>query len=278
MTEEHDDASREPDGGGSREDSTEWDQPWPGEQVDETTDRQQAGPSSGTRPRGDEGVAPDDRETRAGSQDQTDETTVSRRPAENGDVFVSADVGGTDGWRDLGDARPEAVLAHGDLSDEKLREYTTYERSLHALVQVQWGIRVFLGAVVAGLVATWGLTVLDFDAQWGALLTGGLLVLGLLWVVSYYRRWLFQVRTDAIYLERGVVTHVRSLVPYVRIQHVDTKRSFVERLLGLSTLVVYTAGSRGADVTIPGLLPEEARDLQGRVKELAIEAEGDDAL
>jgi membrane protein YdbS with pleckstrin-like domain len=102
--------------------------------------------------------------------------------------------------------------------------------------------------------------------------------LGLAWVVLSYRVWIYQIRDDSLYLERGVVTHVRTIVPYVRIQHVDTSRSALERALGLSTLVVYTAGSRGADVSIPGLKPNEARDLQQRLKELAIEADGDDAL
>jgi membrane protein YdbS with pleckstrin-like domain len=277
MTEEHDDASRNTDGGGSRDHSTdgsEWSQPWPSEQTDDTTggDASVDSPGQSTpRPPADDG--------RSDGAEATDQTnTTSQTGADSGDVYVSRAVQGTDGWRDLGETRPETIRSHGDLSDEQLREYTTDERSLHALVQVQWSIRVFVGAVVAGLIGTWGIVSLEFSPQWGVALTGSLLVLGLLWVVLYYRRWQYQVRTDAIYLERGVVTHVRSLVPYVRIQHVDTKRSFVERVLGLSTLVVYTAGSRGADVTVPGLLPEEARDLQGRVKELAIEAEGDDAL
>lgn len=285
MAEEHDDVSRDTDGGGSREhstDGTDWEQPWPGEQSEETTDSLQTRSSDGADDaprRRSERPPADDSTDRRGGPEATDETDrTSQTETESEDIYVSTAVQGTDGWRDLGDARPETVLSHDDLSDEQLREYTTDERSLHALVQVQWSIRVFLGAVVVGLIGTWGIAALSFDPQWGIALTGTLLVLGLVWVVLYYRRWQYQVRTDAIYLERGVVTHVRSLVPYVRIQHVDTKRSFVERVLGLSTLVVYTAGSRGADVTVPGLLPEEARDLQGRVKELAIEAEGDDAL
>jgi membrane protein YdbS with pleckstrin-like domain len=67
-------------------------------------------------------------------------------------------------------------------------------------------------------------------------------------------------------------------VPYVRVQHIDTSRGPIERAVGLSTLVVYTAGSRGADVTISGLTPPEADDLQTRLKVLAIESEGEDAV
>jgi membrane protein YdbS with pleckstrin-like domain len=86
------------------------------------------------------------------------------------------------------------------------------------------------------------------------------------------------VRDDAIYLERGVFTRVRTVVPFVRIQHVDSSRGPVERVVGLGRVVVYTAGSRGADVTVPGLTPSSADDLRERLKRLAIRAEGDDAV
>jgi len=159
-----------------------------------------------------------------------------------------------------------------------IEEYTTDRRSLASVVQVQWAIGAATTAVILGAIATFGLTLLDVPVQVGALSVLGFLALGVVWVGLRYRVWVYQVREDAIYLERGVVTHVRTLVPYVRIQHVDTSRGPIERALGLSTLVVYTAGSRGADVSIPGLRPHEASDLQQRIKELAIEAEGDDAL
>jgi membrane protein YdbS with pleckstrin-like domain len=41
---------------------------------------------------------------------------------------------------------------------------------------------------------------------------------------------------------------------------------------------VYTAGSRGADVTVPGLTPVRADDLRERLKGLAIRSEGEDAV
>jgi len=157
-------------------------------------------------------------------------------------------------------------------------EYTTGRRSLSSTVQLQWGVRMVVGVLVLGVIVTLGIDSLGFDPLFGVAVIGVLLALGSLWVALHYRIWVYQIRGDAIYLERGVLTHVRTLVPYVRIQHVDTSRGPFERALGLSTLVVYTAGSRGADVSIPGLTPTEASDLQQRVKELAIEAEGDDAL
>ena len=164
------------------------------------------------------------------------------------------------------------------LDSELLREYTTDRRDLHSSVRIQWGLFVALGTLVASFVLTNVLGALGQPLWLGAVVFGVLFALGMVWVELRYRAWLYQVRADSLYLERGVLTHRRTHVPYVRIQHVDTSRGPIERSLGLSTLVVYTAGSRGADVSIPGLVPEEASDLQQRVKQLAIDADGDDAL
>ena len=101
---------------------------------------------------------------------------------------------------------------------------------------------------------------------------------GVFKVIYRYRSWRYVVRDESLYLTRGVFTKVQTVVPYVRVQHIDTRRSAFERVLGLSTLVVYTAGSRGADVTVPGLLPEKAEDLQSRLERLAIESEDEDAV
>jgi membrane protein YdbS with pleckstrin-like domain len=101
---------------------------------------------------------------------------------------------------------------------------------------------------------------------------------GLALAVARYRVWRYEIRDDALYLERGVFTRVRTVVPFVRLQHVDSARGPVERVAGIASVVAYTAGSRGADVTIPGLTPEGADDLRERLKGLAIRAEGDDAV
>jgi membrane protein YdbS with pleckstrin-like domain len=176
------------------------------------------------------------------------------------------------------EGQPSRQIVGREREEVPVDEYTTDRRSLTSVVQVQWAISAALTAVILGLLTMAALTMVDVDPIVGALSILVYLVLAMAWVVMRYRVWVYQIREDAIYLERGVLTHVRTLVPYVRIQHVDTSRGPVERALGLSTLVVYTAGSRGADVSIPGLRPHEASDLQQRIKELAIEAEGDDAL
>lgn len=120
---------------------------------------------------------------------------------------------------------------------------------------------------------------LDFLPPWAPVAAGGVaLALTVTHAVLRYRRWSYEIRDDALYLDRGVFTQVRTTVPLVRIQHVDSRRGPVERTVGLASCVVYTAGSRGADVRIPGLTRDGASDLREELKGLAIRAEGEDAV
>ena len=102
--------------------------------------------------------------------------------------------------------------------------------------------------------------------------------LGFLYSRFRYKAWGFEVRDEYLYIQYGVLRKVRVMAPFVRIQHVDTQRGPVARMLGLSSLVVYTAGSRGADVRIPGLLRNKAEEMQEKLRDIAIESESSDAV
>jgi len=153
----------------------------------------------------------------------------------------------------------------------------------HSRVRLLWIGRALLTATVLAVLAFVAGRVVParFFTVSTALVASIWLVVGLLGSVHallYYRSWRFEIQDDALYLVRGVVTEVETAVPYVRVQHVDTQRGPVERLVGLSSLVVYTAGTRGADISIPGLTPERANRLRERLRDLAIESEGSDAV
>ena len=151
--------------------------------------------------------------------------------------------------------------------------------SLNPRIRLLWIAQAALGAIVLGVVLTGvdgQLHSLPFALPLGA---GALvLLLGVAYAVRLYQQWRFELQDDALYLERGVITFVETSVPFVRVQHVDTRFGPVERALGLSSVVVYTAGSRNADVRIPGLTPERARTLQDTLRDLAVESEGGDAV
>ncbi|WP_434085397.1 PH domain-containing protein [Natronomonas marina] len=146
-------------------------------------------------------------------------------------------------------------------------------------MQQVWLLQAVVPSLVLGGLVAVALAFLPVGAPWmGVVVAAAVFVVSAVFAVLRYRSWSYEVREDSLYLERGVVTNVRTVVPYVRIQHVDASRGPIERAFGLATTVVYTAGSRGADVSIPGLSPERADDLQARLKQLAIAAEGEDAV
>lgn len=153
------------------------------------------------------------------------------------------------------------------------------ERTLEPSIQVVWILQGAISATVLGFIIAVALVFAPVGAPWmGAVVSVAVFLLSSIFAILRYRVWSYQLRTDSLLLQRGVLTRVSTVAPYVRIQHVDVRRGPTERAFGLATTVVYTAGSRGADVSIPGLTPERANDLQTRLKSLAIAAEGEDAV
>lgn len=147
---------------------------------------------------------------------------------------------------------------------------------LNPRVQLLWLFRVAVTAVILGAIGAGVGWWIGYDpGLTGAAVGTAVVILGVPHTVLAYRIWGYTVREDSLYLQRGVLVRIQTVVPYVRIQHVDTSRSPLERLTSLSSSVIYTAGSRGADVRIPGLEPDRARTLQERLKDLANVTEDD---
>ncbi|NIN70570.1 MAG: PH domain-containing protein [Gemmatimonadetes bacterium] len=121
---------------------------------------------------------------------------------------------------------------------------------IEGVVLAPAGIRLIAPGVIAGLAA---LLLTGFSVGWPAL---------------RYRFWRWQVEADRVLIVKGVLWRSRSLIPRVRIQHVDTRSSPLQRWLGLNSLVIYTAGTRGADAEIPGLAADEAERLREELARL----------
>lgn len=105
--------------------------------------------------------------------------------------------------------------------------------------------------------------------------SGIVLIIGIIFIIVwpklFYKSWKFDIRENEIYLERGVLTRVYTVAPFKRIQHLDVEQSVMDRMFGLGKLVVYTAGTRGADLLIPGLPIQYAEDLRDSLKNLTNE-------
>ena len=87
-----------------------------------------------------------------------------------------------------------------------------------------------------------------------------------------WMRWRYEVRESEIELQRGIFIVKRTLIPMVRVQHVDTAQGPILRKYNLAEITISTAATNH---TIPALVMEEADELRSRISVLARVAEDD---
>lgn len=101
--------------------------------------------------------------------------------------------------------------------------------------------------------------------------TLGVPIVGLAAVVvapqRVYRRLHFRLTERLLQVVRGWLFHVDTVVPLVRVQHIDVTRGPLEKMFGVATLVVHTAGTHNSIVTLPGLAPERAAQIRDIIRE-----------
>ena len=132
-------------------------------------------------------------------------------------------------------------------------------------------IRGLLAAVplmIAALAADLGpLRETPFPLGWAS--GAALLVLAAAWLVlpgRRYRAWGYREEEDELHIRSGLLVRTATVVPFGRVQHIDIAHGPIERRLGLATLVLHTAGTRGASVPLPGLLQAEAERMRDRIR------------
>ncbi len=87
----------------------------------------------------------------------------------------------------------------------------------------------------------------------------------------------FAVRDKDVLYQKGWLIRTLTICPFNRIQNCSVQTGPLERKYGLASLIIYTAGSGGADLRIPGLLQEEADKLRHFILE-KIHKEADEEL
>ena len=84
-----------------------------------------------------------------------------------------------------------------------------------------------------------------------------------------HRRIGYSVDRGLLRVVRGWLFHSDTIVPFVRVQHIDVKRGPLDKMFGTATLVVHTAGTHNSIVSLPGLTPERAvairEDIRGSI-------------
>lgn len=95
---------------------------------------------------------------------------------------------------------------------------------------------------------------------------GGLSIAGLLTLAysySYYRKFVFYIdfQKEEFKLEKGVFSTENIAVPFDKIQQVYFKRSILQRIINVYSLVIETAGSSEAEISIKAISKRNAEEL-----------------
>lgn len=99
-------------------------------------------------------------------------------------------------------------------------------------------------------------------------------VLTLVQPVLSYVCWRYGLDRALLVARYGILFREEKTIPINRLQHVDLRRGPIERLFGLATLVVFTAGTEGATFRVPGLAVADATSMRDRI----LAARGDDVV
>jgi membrane protein YdbS with pleckstrin-like domain len=143
-------------------------------------------------------------------------------------------------------------------------------------VRTLWRVAALPGAVLATLAA------MGLDVAFTPLGAPGILTV-LVGAVAFalaatlpgvrYRLWRYALRPRDLWIRHGLLRVTISVIPYRRLQFVDTRQGPLDRLFGLAQLVVYTAAP-GTSGRLPGLDAAQAEQLRERLADV----ESDDTV
>jgi membrane protein YdbS with pleckstrin-like domain len=145
---------------------------------------------------------------------------------------------------------------------------------------LRWQFRRNAVAYAIGMLAVVALILFQGWSMWFIV---PLSVLSLLFVFaqsvirkSYLARR-YALRERDITFQRGWIWWSETAIPFNRIQHCEIEQGPIEKMYGLATLEVYTAGKNSSDVSIGGLerpVAERLKDfILGRIQQESDEEE-----
>jgi len=144
---------------------------------------------------------------------------------------------------------------------------------LDARVKTAWRLQALVSLVplLIGALLFWALA--GFIGIPGLVPAVAVLVIALMIVLSEtivpevrYRRWRWEVREEEIRLREGLIVVSQTVIPMVRVQHVDTAQGPIMRALSLTDVHIWTAAGKH---TIPALADDHAAQLRDRIARLA---------
>jgi len=145
-----------------------------------------------------------------------------------------------------------------------------YRNALRVQAAIFW-VPLFIGALVLD-------RLLLAETPFGGLLPAviGFIALSGVMVAPdrIYRRLGYAIDGRLLRAVRGWLFHTDTIVPFVRVQHIDVTRGPIDKIFGTASLVVHTAGTHNSVVVLPGLSPERASEIREAIRgEIRADAE-----
>jgi len=166
---------------------------------------------------------------------------------------------------------PQSDEAGANVADERERQLDPRSVTVNRL---SGGIAMSILAVMGFIATLIVLLANSFGPLWALLLFGGwgalCIAMGafvLVWPAVRYRHTFYRVSNRGIRIRRGVLWRSVHEVPRSRIQHTDVSQGPIERLFDLATLVIYTAGTEHASISLSGLPHESAMRIRDHLLE-----------
>lgn len=158
------------------------------------------------------------------------------------------------------------------LEPEPQHSYNQGLTALHppqkSLIRITMIIRALI-LLALGMIAEFVMR-MEFGVQPGMILIPVLLFAALIVFIlpgRIYRRWGYDMGDEQLRVLRGFLWRTDTIVPFNRIQHIDVAQGPLQRLFGLSTLIVHTAGTHNSIVTLPGLATANAEEMRDMIKD-----------
>lgn len=225
-----------------------------------------------------EGERPDD-VIKDSRNEFTDRLIQSGNPQSSSSLsgIFSENSGGNpdDPGRDLSNEAGELPVASGTHSSEiaisdEPRFYTLDLRFIKSerVGNAVFTCLVFLGALI-WIAIRWWMEGVDLFQE---ILAGASIVVVVIiavfswiWPKKEFQHTQWRATDAGLEIHKGVLWRHRIIVPMTRVQHADVTQGPVQRMFGLGTLVVHTAGTSNASVDLAGIDHQAAIEVRDMI-------------
>jgi len=109
-----------------------------------------------------------------------------------------------------------------------------------------------------------------------------LIVISAVYNIFYLKLYSYSLDEKNLVIKSGIIARSEKTLPFSKIQHIIINRSFMQRIFGVSTVLIQTAAqdyvpqSRGRNANlyvgpnIPGVLPEDAEKIRDYINKYVL--------